>query len=287
MSNIKIYDLHKNDYSKLHFELNSAREYFQRNFDHATIPHRHSFNQLIWFKEKGRHYIDFEIVDHKENTVFFIHKNQVHHFCTDSANEGFLFHFNDYYINRYSSHLMNRFSVSLFNEMNINHIELSKDEVDRIHFFTSLIQKELSNKLHFYNDQVFHLFQNVLLSVERRRIMDGSIHFNSDQDFALAVAFKKLVMEKMGGFYGIDHFASELNTNTKKLTRVSKKHLFDTPASIVKKNKILEAKRILANQKITIQEASYTLGFDQATYFTKYFKKETGLTPKEFQNSIR
>ncbi|MFT5749258.1 MAG: AraC family transcriptional activator of pobA, partial [Ancylomarina sp.] len=35
-----------------------------------------------------------------------------------------------------------------------------------------------------------------------------------------------------------------------------------------------------------IKEIAYSLGFEDPTYFTKYFKKSTGLTPKDFQNTI-
>jgi len=40
---------------------------------------------------------------------------------------------------------------------------------------------------------------------------------------------------------------------------------------------------MLSNQQTTIKQIAYALGFEEASYFTKYFKKETGLKPKEFQ----
>ena len=72
MNNIREYHLHKNDYSKLHFEVKEAGPYFQKNYKHAVKAHRHSFYQVLWFKSAGRHYVDYEIVEHPENTIFFI-----------------------------------------------------------------------------------------------------------------------------------------------------------------------------------------------------------------------
>ncbi|MEM0939829.1 MAG: helix-turn-helix domain-containing protein [Bacteroidota bacterium] len=43
---------------------------------------------------------------------------------------------------------------------------------------------------------------------------------------------------------------------------------------------------MLASQSMSIKQIAYDLGFEQETYFTKYFKKETGLTPKEFKLSL-
>lgn len=112
------------------------------------------------------------------------------------------------------------------------------------------------------------------------------IEFDAEKDFVLAVSFNNLVHKKIDSFAGIEEFATELNTNSKKLTSVSKKYLLDTPGNIIKKRKILEAKRMLANQQTSIKEIAFSIGFRQPTYFTKYFKKATGYTPKEFQNTI-
>ena len=91
MTKIKEYHLHKDDYSKLHFEVNDVKPYVEKNFDHAIKAHRHSFYQILWFTSAGRHYVDYEIVDHPENTIFFLKKGRVHYFCPNSLNEGYLF----------------------------------------------------------------------------------------------------------------------------------------------------------------------------------------------------
>lgn len=280
---IKRYDLHKDDYSKLHFEVNDGKTYFEKNKIHAAVPHRHSFYQVIWFKEKGRHYVDYEVVEHKENSLFFINKNQIHYFCTDALNDGFLFHFNDSFINRQSREIMNRFSTTIFNEMGKNHIILSETETKNIGLLTSFIQSEILLKEASYKEQVYHYFQNILLLIERSRAKERTVSTKTNKDYKLASDFKKLVMAQIEEFHNIDEYASKLGTNSKNLTEVSKEYLFNTPANIIKESKLLEAKRMMSNQKTSIKEIAYALGFDDPTYFTKYFKKGTGMTPKEFQ----
>ena len=286
MEDIKKYHLHKDDYSKLHFDLIDARSYFEKNKTPSTKPHIHSYYQIIWFKEKGQHYIDYQVVEHKANTLFFINKNQIHYFCPDSPNQGYLFHFNDFFIERFNTELMKRFSYSIFNEIGNPYVQLSSVDAKKIAMLCSFMETELEGKEYFHQEQVFSFFQTLLFHIERLKKKQNPFGVDTDKDHYIAFKFKKLIYEHMDSFPSLDVYCEELNVNIKNLTAISKKYLFDTPANIIRQLKILESKRMLANHHITSKEVAYAIGFDQPTYFTKYFKKETGLTPKQFQASL-
>jgi len=286
LENIKKYHLHKDDYSKLHFDFLDAEAYFQKHSTPSSKPHNHSFYQIIWFKEKGRHYIDYQVVEHKENTLFFINKNQVHYFCPDSPNKGQLYHFNDYFIERFNTDLMKRFSYSIFNEIGNPFVTLSAVDAKKLTMLSSAIDIELKTKDYFHKEQVFSFFQTLLYQIERLKKKQNAFGVDTDKEHHTAYLFKQLIFENMESFLSLDEYCTKLNINVKNLTSLSKKYLLDTPANIIRQLKILEAKRMLANHKITAKEVAYAIGFDQPTYFTKYFKKETGLTPKQFQASL-
>ncbi len=285
MKTLKRYDLHKDDYSKLHFEINDAKSYFKINKQHVSTPHRHSFYQIIWFKKPGRHYIDYETIDHEADTIFFINRNQIHYFCNDSPNEGYLFHFNDYFISRGKEDLMDRFSLSLFNEIGSSYLNLAEQDIRKINLLTSFIESEILNREVNYKEQIYHYFQNILFQIERLQKLNGKLDIETNSNHKLAVEFKKLIFKEIENFHSIDYFANTLGTNTKTLTEVSKETLLDTPANIIRHSKILEAKRRLSNRSACIKEVAYGLGFEDPTYFTKYFKKGTGFTPREFQKA--
>jgi AraC-like DNA-binding protein len=46
---------------------------------------------------------------------------------------------------------------------------------------------------------------------------------------------------------------------------------------------LLEAKRLLVNLDLNIAEIADRLNFNDNSYFTKFFKKYTALTPEEFR----
>ncbi len=283
---MKKYDLHKDDFTKLHFELKALTPYFQRNKEKASKPHRHSFFQILWFKNSGNHYIDYEVVKHPANTLFLINRNQVHYFCPDSNNEGYLFHFNDSFISNLSLELLSRFSISIFNEIGDPHIFLGETDTKIIESMTCDLLQELEEEKTNYQQIAIHQFISLLYHIER--IKKNSVSFNVDtnSDFSKVVKFKQLLIENVDQNLGIQDYSDRLGISSKHLTKLTKQHTSLTPANLIKELKILEAKRMLSSQNISIKEVAYSLGFDQPTYFTKFFKKEVSVTPKQFQERL-
>ena len=287
MNQIKRYHLYKDNYAKLHFEVYDAKQYLDKHQALASKPHRHSFYQLIWFETAGRHYVDYQVIEHPHQTLFFINKEQIHYFCLDARNEGYLFHFDEFFLSRFSTEANSRLSLTLFSEIGVPYVFLDDEDPSILEATTSLVQAELATKDFFYQKQVFYYFQTILTRVERLRKQQQLPSVDADKEYVLAISFKNLVYDHLDTFQSIDYYAAVLHTNSKKLTRICKRYLSATPGAVIKQVKVLEAQRLLANQDVTIQEVAYAVGFEQPTYFTKYFKQTIGMTPKDFQQSIR
>ncbi len=55
----------------------------------------------------------------------------------------------------------------------------------------------------------------------------------------------------------------------------------------INQSKIETAKRLMTDSDLKIYEISDTLGFESAFYFSRVFKKVTGISPRDFMNQIR
>jgi AraC family transcriptional activator of pobA len=55
---------------------------------------------------------------------------------------------------------------------------------------------------------------------------------------------------------------------------------------MVQERIILEAKRLLQYSNLNINQVGYSLGFDDPSYFVKYFQKPTNIPPSEFRKSV-
>jgi AraC family transcriptional activator of pobA len=50
---------------------------------------------------------------------------------------------------------------------------------------------------------------------------------------------------------------------------------------------VLEAKRLVFHTNSSVKEIAFELGFEDASYFNRFFKRLTGITPVEYKNAIR
>jgi AraC-like DNA-binding protein len=81
----------------------------------------------------------------------------------------------------------------------------------------------------------------------------------------------------------VKEYSEALNMSEKSLNEIVKRHTGESISSIIYKQIIMEAKRLL-NTRLSIKETAYTLNFEDPAHFSKFFKTKTGVSPSEFQN---
>ncbi|MGI9595968.1 MAG: helix-turn-helix domain-containing protein [Acidimicrobiales bacterium] len=79
------------------------------------------------------------------------------------------------------------------------------------------------------------------------------------------------------------HYASEIGTSTKTLSRATATHHGRSPKEMIDARVALEAKRLLVDTNEPIAVIGGRLGFTEATNFTKFFIRITGLSPHDFR----
>ncbi len=55
---------------------------------------------------------------------------------------------------------------------------------------------------------------------------------------------------------------------------------------VISRRVLLEAKRLLAHSTASVAEVAYQLGFSEATNFVKFFRRNAGVTPKDFRRGM-
>lgn len=86
---------------------------------------------------------------------------------------------------------------------------------------------------------------------------------------------------------GVSFYAAELGITPTQLNRVCRDVLDNSVLGVIQSRLVLEAKRDLAYTLLSVKEIALTLGFADAAYFTRFFAKETGMSPSQFREEAR
>ena len=85
----------------------------------------------------------------------------------------------------------------------------------------------------------------------------------------------------------ISELAFLFKTNRSTLCKEFKSYTGKTLVEYINLRKLKEAKILIKNTKKTLTSIAEELNFESIHYFTRFFKKLTGLSPKEYRNSTR
>jgi AraC family transcriptional activator of pobA len=88
---------------------------------------------------------------------------------------------------------------------------------------------------------------------------------------------------KNNGLPTVNFIASELNLSSRYLSDLLKQETGKTAIELIHLYLISEAKNLLTGTHDSVSEIAYRLGFENPPYFSRLFKKETGMSPNEFK----
>jgi AraC-like DNA-binding protein len=88
---------------------------------------------------------------------------------------------------------------------------------------------------------------------------------------------------KNAGLPTVSSMAEKLHISSRYLTDLLKEETGKTALELIHLFLINEAKNMLTDGELNISEISDMLGFENATYFSRLFKKEVGTTPNKFK----
>ncbi|MBR7890048.1 helix-turn-helix domain-containing protein [Marinomonas sp. A79] len=81
----------------------------------------------------------------------------------------------------------------------------------------------------------------------------------------------------------ISFYCNELNINESRLNYLCKKITGISPKKMINGRILLEAKRLLSHTNKNTNEIAYTLGYLDPSYFSRFFVKNTGMSPTSFR----
>ncbi len=99
---------------------------------------------------------------------------------------------------------------------------------------------------------------------------------------ALVEKAKFLMAENLDGTMNVDEVGERLGVSQTRFYESFKAYTGMTPYQYFIQLKIHRAKEILSSGRTSVKEVAFRLGFDDQYYFSRLFKKKTGVAPSEW-----
>lgn len=99
--------------------------------------------------------------------------------------------------------------------------------------------------------------------------------------------YRRAVDQWFRHWHHVASYAQHLACSAKSLNRACQAASDVSAKRVIVERVVLEAKRLLAHSGDTAAKISADLGFDEPTNFTKFFRRETNLTPAAFRAAVQ
>jgi AraC family transcriptional activator of pobA len=251
-----------------------------------SLPHKHTFYHLVLFTEgSGRHSIDFTSFEVKPYQIYFMAPGQVHRWNFEG-------HVDGYVIN---------FSAEFFQSF-----LLRPDYLETLPFFTGNVDDEVINLPTDLQQPVVAIFEQMigentessrmamdmirtlmlqLFILAARQNADSAETAAPTYNYTLLQNFRKLADKNFATMRLPKDYAALLYITPNHLNSLCNDMLGISAGELIRNRVVLEAKRLLINLDMNINQIAAKLNFADNSYFTKFFRKYTGLTPDEFRKN--
>lgn len=81
-------------------------------------------------------------------------------------------------------------------------------------------------------------------------------------------------------------YAEQMSLSPNNFSKICKQHFLKSPSTLIHQRVILECKKLIHLSYKSMKEIAAELNFDDENYFSRYFKKHTGITPTAFRENV-
>ena len=281
-SKIPRYDLPDNDHVRVsRLEERHVAKYFP--------THRHKYYEMVIISscEEGdfSHNIDFISYPLTAGRIYFIAPNQAHGWNTKVYNKeykGYFLTFNEEFLLTGNTNLEQHL-LKLFNPLNVDpYIEFEPSKFIETFPTMYLLEEEYKKEKSDYFVMRSLLEKLVHYMARLKSDALGEMGLNCQR----LVELGKVIEEHYKEERNVEFYARKLELSAKRLNEISKETSGQTVTQLIHKRLILESKREMVSQSKTIQTISDELGFENASYFARFFKKHEGVSPTVFMREL-
>jgi len=243
-----------------------------------TEPHKHNnyFEIIYLSKGSGIHSIDYNKYTVQPPVIFFVRKEQVHHWDLLTVPKGYVLILKKGFIDK---SLDSELKALLTKVSGLSSLQVKDNET--INQLFEILTQENDT----VNENSFPIIEGLLKALlakilEVAKPLIRKVKVRAD----LFQSFRELLSQSIEIKNNVAQYAGSLNTTPQNLNTACRKAVNQSATEVLAEHIISEAKRLLIYTDNTVSEISFTLDFNDPSHFVKYFKRYTGHTPQVFRS---
>lgn len=253
-----------------------------QDYDESSA-HKHKYYEFLFF-EKGRgiHTIDGKEYEVKPNSIHFISPNHVHYLKISKETTGYVCMFKKelFFIHNESKNFLE--GVGLLSNWNENPlIEFDSVECGEMISIMELLCIEYADHKNRKYEVILMFLKIFLIKASRFHVGNQNNSIGSKE--RLIDQFLGLLEKKHNVATSISFYAHEIGITPVYLNRLVKEKYGKSVSEFINEKTIVEAKRILQFSSDSVKEISFQLGFEDPSYFSRFFKNHVGITPLSYR----
>lgn len=274
---------------QLDLEVFSMAELRHRGKDQLRITHRYEFHTLVCVTQGTCvQMVDFKSISCEPGSLLLLRAGQAHNYGRGEDWDGWNVLFRPEFVLPVSTMSLDlKLAVDL--ERLPEHVHLSSHElrkvtdvIQQMHEDT-LIDAPLKDVHALLRHQLYTLLTRLSILQGRQQAQDPRIS-PASQRFT---RFQQLVNERFTQWHQVADYANQLGYTEKSLARAVTVAAGMTVKAFIAARINLEAKRLLVHTDMPVAVIAERLGFEEATNFSKFFRRKVGCAPAEFRRRQR
>lgn len=292
INNIHIYDLpeEKKESSFQIYEVRGKIIKDQNYLHEYTRPHRHNYYEIcVFINGAGKHEIDFKSFPIKSHSIHFLSPGQVHIISRGENYHGYLLLFSREF---YSSDFQKKdmlFELPFFN--NNTSKPILELDIENFQEFLDIIKslKKENRRHHELRNNIIRSYLHIFLLKCKAAFLEKGIQEGVivEKSYVAVNQFKILVEKNHKELHYVKEYADLLSLTPIQLNKMVKKITGNNASEMIISRIVLEAKRLLTFTDLSNKEISFHLNYDDPSYFSRIFRKKTGMNPSSFRMTLR
>ncbi|WP_343744125.1 AraC family transcriptional regulator [Chitinophaga sp.] len=249
-------------------------------------PHRKDFYMLVLVEEgSSRHWVDMHPYTLKADTFYFTTPHQVHVKEEQEPMKGMVLYFTEGFLDAAANQQIRQLPV-IQNPDNGHEMPLEKEDVAYVRDIMLRMAEEYEQRPDWHSTML-QAYLHVLLIYLSRLYTRQFTTSEKRPGRQLLKKFLGLIESNYTQHHEVAAYAGLLNITAGHLGDVVREQSGRSAIEHIHARLLLEARRMLFHTDSSIKEIAFALGFEDASYFNRFFKRGCQQTPLAFRTAAR